>query len=80
MATSSSKSELKGFCMVKLVINGTEYPAFRLYVLSDLCADVILGQDWQSLHESVTIKYGGAAPSVEVCGLTTLSIEPVSLF
>ena len=58
MACASRKSELKGYCVVNIVVHGIEYSKVQLFVLSDLCKNIILGQDWQSLHDSVTIKYG----------------------
>lgn len=42
--------------------------------------DLNLGIDFLSQHDSVTFKYGGQKPSLSVCGLTTLDIEPPSPF
>ena len=44
-----------------------------------MCADVILRQNWQAQHESITIHYGGVAPPIKVCGLTALNIDPSPL-
>ena len=48
--------------------------------MSNLCTDVILGQNWQEQHESVTICFGGTAPFVTICGLSTLHVDPPPLF
>ena len=48
--------------------------------MSNLCTDIILGQNWQEQHESVTLCFGGAAPPVSICGLSTLHVEPPTLF
>ena len=48
--------------------------------MSNLCTDIILGQNWQQQHESVTLCFGGAAPPVSICGLSTLHVEPPPLF
>jgi len=49
-------------------------------VLPGLCADVILGQDFQQQHASVTLEYGGKLPPIVLCGLTTLRVNPPELF
>ena len=48
--------------------------------MENLCADVILGSEFGELHESVTCKYGGTLPPLEVCGLSTLNVDPVEPF
>ena len=80
MATSSLKVKMQGYCKADITLNGRLYPNRTLYILSNLCVDVILGQNWQSQHESITIEYGGMAPPLKICGLTTLNIPPPSLF
>ena len=56
------------------------YSDVKLYVLSDLCTNVILGQDWQSRDDSVTIKYGGKEKPLKVCNLAALDELPPPLF
>ena len=51
-----------------------------MHIFSNLCADVILNQNWQPLHGSVTFKYGGSKPEVKVCNLMALNVLPPSLF
>ena len=41
--------------------------------MEDLCADVILGLDFQKQHEAVTIKFNGSRPSIEVSNTDTLT-------
>ena len=48
----------------------------RLSILPGLCADVILGQDFQQQHASVTLNCGGKLPPIVLCGLTTLCVNP----
>ena len=50
------------------------------FILQDLYADMILGQDWQEKHESVTINYGGSVLPLKLCNLTTLNVHPPPLF
>ena len=59
LAASSRKALIQGFCCTAPSVDDRVYPDAKLYVLSDLCTDVILGQDWQSRHENVMIQWGG---------------------
>jgi len=57
----------------------------RLGIISDLCADVILGQDFKKLHRSITFKLGGRSdsfivPPAKVCGVTAADVEAPRLF
>ena len=74
-------AQTTGFCEVDLKVNGHEYGGVRLTVLPQLCADVILEQDFQKLHDSVTVKYGGALPPLVICGgMSELRVDPPELF
>ena len=46
-----------------------------MHIFPNLCADVILGQNWQALF-----KYGGSKPEVKVCNLMALNVSPPPLF
>ena len=80
MASSSYSSEIEGYCHTDIILKGRVYANIKLYVLSNLRTDVILGQNWQEQHESITICFGGAAPPVNICGSSTLCTEPPPLF
>ena len=80
MASSSLSAKMKGYCSATIVLHNQTYENVKLYVLPNLCADVILGQNWQSNHESVTIKYGGERHPLKICNLTTLNVSPPPLF
>ena len=81
MAATSLSAQTTGFCEVDLKVNGHEYGGVRLTVLPQLSADVILGQDFQKLHDSVTVKYGGALPPLVICGgMSELRVDPPELF
>ena len=56
------------------------YDGFRLSVLPGLCADLILGLDFQSQHTSVVFHYGDSEPPLSVCGFSTLNVEPPEPF
>ena len=60
MASSSLTSKILDYCMVDLNVHNFEYNNVKLSILYDLWT-VILGTDFQALHDSVIIKYGGEA-------------------
>ena len=80
MASSSHSSKIEGYCYADIILKDRVYTNIKLYILSNLCTDIILGQNWQQQHESVTLCFGGAAPPVSICGLSTLHVEPPPLF
>ena len=81
MATSTSSSaKVSGACGIDLSYQGRKYEALRVSVLPGLCANLILGLDFQSQHESVVLHYGGSETTLSVCGFSTLHIEPPEPF
>ena len=49
MATSSLETKVSGFCLVDLELEGRLYHNLHLSVLPGLCADLMLGLDFQSV-------------------------------
>ena len=47
--------------------------------MKDLYADIILGLDFQSQHESMTLMFDGIKKPLIISGLKTLKTEPPSL-
>ena len=80
MATLASSAKISGTCVVDLTYQGQTYKGFSLSVLPELCADPILGIDFQSQHESVVFQYGGLKPPVSVCSFSKLNVEPPEPF
>ena len=80
MATSTLTAPIQGYCTADIETDDGEYSNVKLHVFPNLCADVILGQNWQAMHESITINYGGEKPPVKICNLTTLDVTPPPLF
>uniref|UniRef100_A0A5S6R588 Reverse transcriptase domain-containing protein n=1 Tax=Trichuris muris TaxID=70415 RepID=A0A5S6R588_TRIMR len=56
------------------------YENVRLVILPNLCVDVILDQDFQRRHESLTLNYFVDLPLLTVCDLTSLRVDPPMLF
>ena len=80
LAADPLTAKILEHCAADIKVDSRTYPDVKLHVFPNLCADLILGQDWQSKHESVTIDYGGDQPPVKICNLTTLDVSPPSLF
>jgi len=49
-------------------MNSHKSAGVRLGVLKDLCAAVILGQDFQARHRRAVLKYGGPETDLHVTG------------
>ncbi|KFD63456.1 hypothetical protein M514_10596 [Trichuris suis] len=80
MASASSTVTALGRTTATLLVKGHIYENVRLVVLPNLCVDVILGQDFQGLHESLTLTYGGDLPPLTICALAVLKVSPPRLF
>ncbi|KRX25486.1 Retrovirus-related Pol polyprotein from transposon gypsy [Trichinella nelsoni] len=80
MASSALPIKALGCITVDLKVQDRLYKSFLLRVLPHLCADVILGQDFHRMHESVTLNYGGNLPPLIICGIATLRVDPPKLF
>ena len=75
MAYSSHATQASRFCRINIKVNGREYEN----VLPQLCFDVLLGQDFQQLHDKVTLTYGGDLPLLVICGHSLININPPEL-
>ncbi|CAB4023461.1 Hypothetical predicted protein [Paramuricea clavata] len=80
MATLASSVKICGTCSVDLVYEEQIYKDLSLSVLPGLCADLILGLDFQSQHESVIFQNGGSKPPLSVSSFSKLNVEPPEPF
>ena len=86
MAQSTLKTDVSGLCVVELELENCTYQGVRLYVLKNLCTDIILGQDFQTQHGHLIIEYGGSRSDLKIkrqdttCALSAASVEEPSLF
>jgi hypothetical protein len=69
MAASSLTMITTHKVYVNLSINDSMYRDVKLSVLKNLCHDIILGQDFLSLHKTVSINYGGRLENLSICSL-----------
>ena len=77
MAQSSLSARTLGFWTVDL--GGKQYSKICLSILPGLCADLLLGLDFQKQHPSVIFHHGGPQAPLEVCGLSMLKVGPPDL-
>ncbi|CDW54627.1 zf-CCHC and Asp protease 2 domain containing prot ein, partial [Trichuris trichiura] len=80
MASGSSTVSALGHTSANPLLKGRCYEDVRLVVLPNLCADGILGQDFQRLHESLTLTYGRNLPPLTIRSLAFLKVSPPRLF
>ena len=85
MAQMTSHVQVSQLCRVDISLFGQTYKNISLYVMKDLCKDIILGRDFLGLHKSVTFPFDGPRESLVVpksgfCGVTAAKIQTPSLF
>ena len=80
MANKSLSTQTEGFCYLSILYKDSLYPNFKLSVMPNLCADVLLGHDFLKLHSKVEIPFGGPKPSLSVCAFLAANVTPPSLF
>ena len=80
MASTTLTKETQGHCFVKLQYEDRTYKNFKLSVLSDLCADVVLGHDFFNLHSKLSLPFNGHNAPFSVCGVAAAKIVAPSLF
>lgn len=80
MATTTLTTEILGYCVLDIIVQGHVYKNIRLSVLPSLCSEVILGHEFMKQHEAVTLTFGGSMQALNICALSTLAITPPSPF
>lgn len=80
MADTQHQAMLSGECRADIKVNDDLFPDFRFAVLKDLCAPVLLGHDFLMAYDSITVKFGGKKPNLELCSLIPAVVEAPSLF
>ena len=80
MASANMHAAVNSCVMVDIDVNGKVYRRQKLFVMDQLCCDVILGLDFQGQHKSVVFEYGGEADPISICGLATVNVSPPRIF
>ena len=80
MAESSMTVKIKGFVVINLSMLGNKYNNVKLGVIEHLCTDIVIGHDILRQHENITMQFGGDKPSLSICEVSTMRIEPPAIF
>ena len=80
MASAALTTIVNGFCNVDVELLGHKSRGFKMFVMNNLCADVLIGHDLLKQHSSLTISFGGTKPALHICSVAVATISPVSLF
>ncbi|XP_014366187.2 uncharacterized protein LOC106717015 [Papilio machaon] len=80
LASKKNCSHVDGYCTATIKLCEHTYKQKSLYILEDLCADVIIGHDILQDHSSVEIEFGGPAKALKICNVMAAAVPPVSLF
>ena len=66
MASTSHSAEVKGPVLVNFKVFNNNYPKFKLGIMEELCADVILGIDFMKLHSEIEFKMHSTQEGISV--------------
>ena len=86
MAQSTNKVQVSGLCRFDIKLFGQWYDNIALYVMKNLCVDVLLGCDFLKLHESLLFQFGGTRNQMMVlskddrCAVSISNVKTPSLF
>ena len=85
MESSSLKVAIKGQCTVNLNLLGEWYSDVKLSVLSHLCSDIILDQDFISQHSTISFEFRGSKKDLVIshpisCSVPSALVDTPSLF
>ena len=88
MAQASSTCQVTSLCTVDFQLLGNSYENRNLYLMDDLCVDVLLGRDFLELHKRIIFEledFGGKRPELvisrkETCAVVKANISTSLLF
>lgn len=66
MAQGSTTCQITKFCEVDISLMGNKYHQVKLYVMKNMCNDIILGQDFLQEHQRVIFEFKGKLPDLTV--------------
>ena len=80
-ANTSLQTEICGVCYLNLTFMKQNYNDFKFYVMSNLIADTIIGDDLLEKHRSVTFNFGGERSDLCVsASMPTANVSYPDLF
>ena len=84
MAQSHNQARISKVCRVGLRVMGRTYDDTELYVMPNLCSDILLGRDFLELHNQVVFKFEGPLDDLIVsknnCAVVASEVKTPSLF
>ena len=84
MAQTNNKVEVHTLCQVDLKLFGSSYKNVQLYVMKNLCVDILLGRDILGLHKQVIFKFGGNRDKLvvpnQLCAVVVADVKTPELF
>ena len=80
LANSSLTTKIEGECLINFTLDDRVYENHKVLIMENLCADIILGQDFMERHKSVVFTFNGKEPTLKVCALTPMKLPLPSLF
>ena len=80
MALTTMNTSITGCCTITLTLGDNVHNGIRLSVLKDLCSDIILGNNFQKLHKSLTIDMGGTTPDLIISNTSPCQLLPSTAY
>ncbi|XP_072401065.1 uncharacterized protein [Diabrotica undecimpunctata] len=80
MVSLSHTSEVKGVTTQNIKIGDHSYDNINLFIVKNLCADIIIGHDVLSNHSSLEFEFGRPKEVFKVCSVVEASVPAVPLF
>ena len=85
MASNGLTAKVLGTVHSDMKVQGRDYKNIKFGVVPQLCADIILGQDFLCKHEEVVLKLGGPQESLVIgvdscCNVSATTMETPRLF
>ena len=68
LASKACSGEITGILNLDISVNQNIYKEFPLKVMKNLCADIVLGNDFMKLHKEVTFVMGGSRKPLKLSG------------
>ena len=76
LANSSLTSKMEGECLISFTLNNRVCENVKVLVMGNLCADIILGQDFRERHKGVVFTFNGKEPTLQLCRFNTCESTP----
>lgn len=80
LASASNVSHVNGVCHATIRINEHTYKQQPLFIINNLCADVIVGHDILKTHSCLELQFGGDKEALRICNVLQASVPPASVF